>query len=128
MRAANDMVQQGDSKRAIELVDRYFESFPDMNFPYDIQGLQMMQVYVDTKANDKAKKHMMILLKDVEQQLAMFTKLGPEVVQQSFLRDYALALRCKDIMLQNADRMGDPAFKAELEKRIGQYKPMPALN
>ena len=128
MRAANDMVLHGDTKRAVELVDKYFEAFPDMNFPYDIQALQMIQVYVDAKANDKAKKHMSILLRDVEDQLRMFTALGPDVVQTSFLRDYALALRCKDIMLTNADRMGDAAFKAELEKRIGQYKPMPQLN
>jgi hypothetical protein len=54
IRTARHLVLEGKKDKAIALVDRYFEVFPEYNFPYDQFTAFLADVYFRAGANDKA--------------------------------------------------------------------------
>ena len=54
-RAAFQLIREGETEKALELIDKYFEVFPDMNFTYDYRAFYMISVYLQAEAYDRAK-------------------------------------------------------------------------
>ena len=63
------------SERATDLIDKYFEVFPHMNFPYDYRTMYMLSVYFQAGAYDKAKPHLEILARETADRTARRTEL-----------------------------------------------------
>jgi Protein of unknown function (DUF2723) len=128
LRTVLDMVRTNDKARAVQLLDKNFESFPNFNFPYDGQTLYFLDAYVAADAFDKAKKHVNILADNLLENFKFYTSLDRETLEGTFGQDYARDMQTKEQLLQLVDRAKDAAFKAELEQKFAAYKmPSPGL-
>ena len=117
------MIKQGDKKRAGELAKKFFEVFPHMNFPYDEQVLNLMNVLANAGEIDEAKKHMRLLANEVDQYLNYFEPFSVEKLQDiGFIEKYAYMLRGKEQLIQMSSKFNDDAFAKEIQDMVGKYK------
>ena len=122
LRTVLDMVRTNDKARAVQLLDKNFEAFPNFNFPYDGQTLYFLDAYVAADAFDKAKKHVNILADNLLENLKFYNSLDRETLEGTFGQDYARDMQTKEQLLALVDRAKDAAFKAELEQKFAAYK------
>ena len=47
LRLADELLAQGDADRAVKVVDKYFEAFPNYNFQYDNYTAYFLRIYAD---------------------------------------------------------------------------------
>ncbi len=123
LRTSQELVKQQKNTEAIQLLDRMFEAFPDMNFPYNSQTLYFLQVYADAgpEGYAHAKKHMDILAQHTLENLNFYKTLNADQLA-TFQQDQQMDLRSKDMLIQIAEHAGDTAKKAELEKMFADFK------
>jgi hypothetical protein len=122
LRTVLDMVKSNDKARAVQLLDKNFEAFPNFNFPYDGQTLYFLDAYVAADAFEKAKKHVNILANNLLENFKFYNSLDRETLEGTFGQDYARDMQTKEQLLQLVDRAKDTAFKAELEQKFAAYK------
>lgn len=121
-RTAMDMIQKGDTTRALQLADKYFASFPHKNFPYDYRTMYTLDVYIQARAYERGKKHIQILANQAEQYLRFYASLDPDILQSSFRDDYAMTYRVMEDMIRIAGENKDTAFQQELQNRFKPYQ------
>ncbi len=127
-RAALQMVREGKKEKAVELIDKYFEAFPDMNFPYDYRAFYMIDVYLRADAYDEAKEHMEILAQRMADALDFYSSIEAQVLEGSFQQDYLLAMRTTDDLKRAARQAGDDEFAQELTELFEPYSMIPDQN
>jgi len=127
-RAAQQLVSDGDTARAVKLIDKYFEVFPDMNFPYDYRSYYMISVYLAAGAYDSAKPHIEILADRTIDELEFYSSIDPRVINTSFDTDQLLAMRTIEDLIQAARRNGDEDFANQLQQRFAPYDIQPTEN
>ncbi len=120
LRGAQELMRTSPSK-AVALADKYFEGFPNFNFPYDDSIFPFIQMYYQSGEMEKAKKHMRILAEVSSERLAFFDTLDEETRDGSFRREYVLALRGANNILNEVDRLNDPAFATEMNSMLGTW-------
>ncbi len=122
LRASADLIQKGDTTKAVQLVDKYFESFPHMNFPYDYRTMYILNAYFQANAYEKAKPHLEILADQTEQFLRFYESLDADVIESSFRQDYGLAYQTMETIIQRVKSVNDTAFLQDLENRFAPYR------
>ncbi len=120
-RAALQLVQDGEKEKAMELIDKYFEAFPDMNFPYDYRAYYMIGVYLQAGDFERAKPHLETLANRTEDELNFYNSVDMDVLESSFETQYMLAMRTMEDILRAA-RANDEAFAKELEARFAPFQ------
>lgn len=120
-RAALQLVQDGEKEKAMELIDKYFEAFPDMNFPYDYRAYYMIGVYLQAGDFQRAKPHLETLASRTEDELNFYNSVDIDVLESSFETQYMLAMRTMEDILRAA-RANDEAFAKELEARFAPFQ------
>ncbi len=121
-RAAMALLQEGKQDKAVELIDRYFEAFPHMNFPYDYKVMYMLQVYTQADQYEKGKPHMKILAEETLDQLNFFYSIDQEVLNSSFRNEFDLYNNLKEDLIQMASRAGDTEFEGELKSMFEAFR------
>ena len=122
-RACEDLMKKGDKKKAGELAQKFFEAFPHMNFPFDEQVINLMNVLANSGDLENAKIHMRTLANEVDQYLGYFEPYSVEKLQEiGFIEKYAYMLRAKEQLIQMSSKFNDDAFAKEIEGLIGKYK------
>lgn len=120
LRGAQELMKYDQSK-AIALADKYFEGFPNMNFPYDDSIFPFIQMYYQAGEMEKAKKHMRILAEVSAERLNFFDGMDEDIRDNSFRREYVLALRGANNALNSVNNLGDPAFATEMNNLLGSW-------
>lgn len=120
-RAAFDLLNKRDSTKAIALANKYFESFPHKNFPYDYRSMYMLDVFFRANAYAEAKPHLEILAREVKDQLDYYTSLSEDVLRSSYNTEYQLSIQTMGTILQEVRRANDSEFLKELENLFGNY-------
>jgi hypothetical protein len=120
-RAALQLVRDGDKERAMELVDKYFEAFPDMNFPYDYRAYYMISVYLQAEDYERAKPHLEILARQMADHLRFYNSLSDRILESSFETEYMLAMRTKDDIIAAARNFKDEAFEKEMTELFAPF-------
>ncbi|MCB0575441.1 MAG: DUF2723 domain-containing protein, partial [Saprospiraceae bacterium] len=123
IRIARQLVLEGKNDKAVALVDKYFEVFPEYNFPYDQFSAFMADVYFRAGANDKAKNKIREIARSVAEQLKYFQSLSPDF-QRGYGQDRDFALSTAQVLVRMADDLKDPALQKDLEETLGAYLPM----
>jgi hypothetical protein len=128
-RGAIALVEEGKKDNAIELVDQYFDAFPNMNFEYGLHAAYMLGIYSQVDAYDKAKPHMQILARNIDEQLNYFMTLPEDILSLSYGNDFQAAQVIADRLVAYAQRAGDAAYEQELRAMFGPFlrpsAPMP---
>lgn len=108
---------EGKQDKAVATVDKFFESFPHFNFPYDQNrmALQCIRYYFDMGEEEKGQQHLEILSDALYNRMAYYVGLvGTD--KQIFEPQTREALGMIQGALQLASLSKDEAFK----KKIGQ--------
>lgn len=122
MRAARTALAQGDKKRSVDLIEKYFEAFPHKNFPYDYNSWQMMDVMIEADAFDNAKPHLRILATETADWLNFFESIDPKHLKEntgSFAQDFQLSMAVKSYILRAVNEKQDEAFLKEMTEILG---------
>ncbi len=122
-RTAFELLAKGENQKAVDLVDKFFEAFPHMNYPYDARILNLLRVYEQAGAYDSAKKHMEILANETEEYLRFYQSLSVQDLNAGFEGDQRTALQQVVPELKRlAQQKGDTEYLNELNARFDPYQ------
>lgn len=121
MRAAKALLAEGKKDKAIAMAEKYFEAFPHFNFPYTPYVIPFFDVFVNAGDYEKAKKHMRILAKEMNQYLNFYDSIDPAIVKSSFEFEYMYDLQGVRDMLTISEHMKDAEFDKEMKELLGKY-------
>jgi Protein of unknown function (DUF2723) len=122
LRAALDLARKGDKDRAVKLLDKNFEAFPNFNFPYNAQTMYFIDAYVQAGAYENGKKHIKILAQNLFENLTFYNSLKQEDKRGTFQQDFMQDLQTKEQLIKLVEQMKDTAYKAELDKKFEAFK------
>ncbi|MCE7924801.1 MAG: DUF2723 domain-containing protein [Haliscomenobacteraceae bacterium CHB4] len=122
IRLARQLVVEGKKDKAIALVDKYFEVFPEYNFPYDQFSAFLADVYFRAGANDKAAAKIREIAKTIAQSLRYYESLSPDF-QKGYKQENDFALGTAQTLMRMADDLKDEALKKDLQETLGAYLP-----
>jgi hypothetical protein len=117
LRAARDLNQKGDNKRALDILNKFFEAFPHFNFPFDWNTMQMINIMVAAGGIEQAKPHLETLAKETYQQLVFLNSLNPEMISGNgeFGQDYSMSVNTQDLILRTVDSLNDLEFAKKIK-------------
>ncbi len=121
-RAASAFISRGDNQKAIDLVDKYFEAFPHMNFKYDSGTMSMLSLYIQAGSYEHAKPHMEILADEMEDFLRFYQSLSQQDLNMGFAQDQKIALQVSAQLQQLATQQGDTEYVNELKSRFDVFQ------
>ncbi|GAB4496927.1 MAG: DUF2723 domain-containing protein [Saprospiraceae bacterium] len=122
IRLARQLVLEGKKDKAIALVDKYFEVFPQYNFPYDQFAAFLADVYLRAGANEKASAKIREIAQTMAEQLRFYQSLSPDF-QKGYKQENDFALGTSQTLMRMADDLKDEALKKDLEQILGSYLP-----
>ena len=118
LRAAIEFDRQGIKDKAVAMANKYFEAFPNMNFPYDSGIMPFINVLISAKDFESAKKHLRILAEETKQYITFYESQTDKDVFDSFRQDYEYRLGAIQDVLDNAKKVEDPAFEKEMSDML----------
>ncbi len=122
-RTADAFLQRGDTQKAIDLADKYFEAFPAMNFEYDYQTFAMIDIYVRAEAYDKAKPHMRLLADHLVDRLEFYDSLSPNILSSSYSDSQQRDMYAVRALTQATTEMGDTELQERFQALFAPYMP-----
>ncbi len=81
--AAQDLLKKGDTVRAVELIDYALEKIPEVNLPYSHEMIGFVQLYVDARQWEKARKLTRQLVEIYTSDAQYYAQLSPELLQRT---------------------------------------------
>ncbi|MBK7935865.1 MAG: DUF2723 domain-containing protein [Lewinellaceae bacterium] len=120
IRISRQLVVEGKKDKAIALVDRYFEAFPEYNFPYDQFSAFLADVYFRAGANEKAATKVREISKSIAQQLRFIQSQSPDF-QRGYAQDRDYAMSTAQVLLRMAEDLKDEALQKNFRKPGGIY-------
>ena len=84
LRTMDDLLQRGDTERALEIGDKYFTSFPNMNFPFYYEAFVMLDAYFRTGEVERVADEIEQLARNTADRLRYFDSLDPQLVRASY--------------------------------------------
>ncbi|MCB0704055.1 MAG: DUF2723 domain-containing protein [Saprospiraceae bacterium] len=121
LRAAEEMVAEGEKEKAIDICAEYLKAFPQMNFAYDYRTLRILNVMVAAGGYDQAKPHLEALAKETLEYLDFYSSIDLDDLEAGFQQDFSLAIRTKEDLLRMVQREGDADFLAQLQEMFIEY-------
>lgn len=125
MRGARQLMAEGDTTRAVKLVDVYFEGFPHMNFPYDYNTMYLLNIYMAAGALDNAKPHLETMAVEAADWLNFYETLDPSLMDPDndfgFSDDYLLMRRTAQDAMRAIDDYKDEAFKKKCQDLLSPF-------
>ncbi len=77
IRLAETFLRSGNKVRAAEVIEKYFSSFPNFNFPYvKNNAMSMIQMLDQAAGTEKAKPHILIMAKSLAEYMTFFESLS----------------------------------------------------
>ena len=122
LRTAEQLYADGQTDKAIAIVDKFFEAFPHMNFPYDAAITPFLSVYVQAGAYDKAMTHMRILANETVEFLDFYASIDPGTVRSSFQTDFNQRTAIVPTILSLTRLIPDENFKKEMTDLLSNYQ------
>ena len=120
-RTIQTLIRRGDTQRAVDITDKFFEAFPHMNFPYTARTLVYINFYVQAQEFDKAKEHLRILANELSQYMEFYDSIDNTTRQDWFKNDYDMTVSGIQEILRMAPQLQDEAFTNEMEELVGLY-------
>ncbi len=122
LRGAEALLSEGKRDKAIALINKYFEAFPNMNFPYDYATVAFIRLYHQAGAKDLAKPHWDLLVNNLRQELDFLDSLdgGTMSNSETFKTDRAFAERAIQQLEQIAQASKDPALIEQIKTTFGR--------
>jgi hypothetical protein len=104
-----------DKKKSSDLANKFFESFPHMNFPYDVSVVPFINVLVAAEDLASAKKNAKILAGELQEYTKFYSSLSSTELG-SFADDIGGWQSVAAELPGIADKLKDESFKQEVKK------------
>jgi hypothetical protein len=117
-RGAFALLAEGKKDKSMELVDQFFEAFPNMNFPYDYRTLTMLDVYFQAGEYERAKPYMEILAQNTYDFLEYIDSLDQETLD-SYESEFGAYFSVMERLLNEATSAGDTEYRKQLDELFG---------
>ena len=124
LRAARDFMEKGQQKKATDLVKKYFEAFPNMNFTYDPSMVLFLDILVQGGDLEAAKKELRTLATVTQEYLDFFGSLTQEEIKSGFEGDMNSYSQVRGDILRLAKEVNDSAFENEIKTLLGTNEPL----
>lgn len=121
MRTSQELLEAGDKKRAVEVVDTYFGGFPNMNFTYNATVVPFLGIYEAAGEMEKLKTHLGILAENTRQELEFLNSIDPKLRESNFRTDQAYANQAARDCIRLSQSTGDQAFISEVNEKLSGY-------
>ncbi len=121
MRTMETLIQKGEVDKALQVGDKYFEAFPDMNFPFFYQTLLMLQPYFQVGQAERVRPIIMTLAENTADRLDFYDTLTEEQRNLSYSGEIARARAIVQSLLTQVRRPDNAALKAEVEQILGNH-------
>jgi hypothetical protein len=140
VRAAQTFLERGENDKAVEMADLFFKAFPFMNFKYEFQSLQMLDIYVKGGAYENAKPQIELMANEAEEYLNFFQTIDNETRtsrygfgrENQFYNGYRQGNRispgAKDELIRLVQEGGDAELLKQLKERFKPYELDPLRN
>ena len=122
------LIREGDKARAEATIDRFFEAFPDMNFPYEqsrmsLQGIRFYLVELKSEATEKKAKVEMETLKNaLVDRLTYYGGLTSLRDKRAFEPEMREMLGMTQQLMQFVSLTTDEGYKAEMIEVLTSVK------
>jgi hypothetical protein len=121
LRTSFNLLYEKDTTQAVAMANKYFQSFPNMNFRYDAGIVPFINVLVSGKAYADAKKNLEILAEETRQHLEFYLSLDTDDMQ-SFQQDFNYAMRSVTELLSLSKQVEDPQFEKLIQDKVGKFQ------
>ena len=118
IRAIRTLLAENRNQRAVDLMDKYFEAFPHMNFPFDQTTMVFFSMYAQAEAFDKAKEHIKTLAREQVDYMEFYNSLDPADLR-TFQRDKDATDGLMQQLLALAIQQEDTELEEELKAIMG---------
>ncbi len=122
-RLARTLIQQGQTEKAGEVLDKYFEAFPHMNFPYDYNVMLVVAEYYRGNLSEQAKPTVKKIAEEMVEYMNFYNSISSSD-QQSFGFDIQQTQQALQRLNTMVDA-NDDAFKTEIKTLIAPYVQAP---
>jgi len=122
IRLARQLVVEDKKDKAVALVDKYFEVFPQMNFPYDQFTAFMADIYTLAGEKEKAAAKIREIAAQMEEQFRFYDSLSPNF-KKGFKQESDYAMSTVQNLLKISANMDDEALFTELQAQFQPYLP-----
>ena len=118
MRAANELINKGQNEKAADLAEKYFEAFPEFNFPYDETVEPFLQVLIQAGRTEAAKKHLEMFAEESKQRIRFYESQPPNKLKggTGFNQEYQIAKNTSQSARTLATQIGDSEFTNRIEQ------------
>lgn len=120
-RAAMQFLEEGQNEKAVAMADKYFQAFPNMNFPFHYQTLFILDAYWRANAYDKAAPIMEQLAKNVDDKLDFYDSIDDNTLATSYQEDYRQSTVIMQRLLQEVDRSQNEELKARIRAIFAEH-------
>lgn len=120
IRLSEALIRQGDTTRTVKLLNKYFEAYPHMNFPYSYNTWMVMRQYFRVGAVKDAKKHVKILADETADHLNFYASLS-EGKRLAFQQEISFANRAMTEMTQIVETSDDEDLKNYLRQVFAPF-------
>jgi hypothetical protein len=119
-RAARDLARMGEMDKAVNLSKKYFEAFPNFNFPFDYSVMPFIEVLIEGEEFEEAKNHMRVIAEESRQNMEFYLSLSDDDLS-SFDKQIQIAQVSINGVLRNASKVKDDNFKNEMDAMLSEY-------
>ena len=84
LRTMDALMERGDTERALSVGDKYFQSFPNMNFPFYYEAFIMLDPYFRSGNTARAADVIVQLAENTAERLRYYDSLDPQVRDESY--------------------------------------------
>ncbi len=122
IRVARNLVLEGKMDKATALADRYFEVFPECNFPYDQFSAYMADIYARTGQKEKAAEKLRAIAK-TQEAILRFIEAQPEHIKKGYEQDFRFAAGTAQTLMTIAQSLQDSMLQQTLSQQFAPYLP-----
>ena len=122
LRTMDALQAQGDVEKALSVGEKYFASFPDMNFPFFYQTLLMLQPFMEARQTDRVRDVILQLARNAADRGDFYDSLTEEQRTVSYAGEVARVEAIVRSLLRNTQD-GAPleGMRAELEQILANH-------
>ncbi|MEO6189763.1 MAG: DUF2723 domain-containing protein [Saprospiraceae bacterium] len=128
MRLMTTLGYSGDSTRAAEVAQKYFTSFPNMNFQYDVKVLPFIESMIRGNKKEEAKIELRTLINETADMLNFYNSLSPQELDSSFKQDKLYTSSSISQIYQLVSLLGDTELENEVKDKLGKFQVSPSPN
>ncbi len=124
MRAGETLIKEGQTQKAVELTNKFFEVFPNYNFPYEGTVASLISILIQGGDLENAKKHLKILAQQTEDYLSFYESIDQSTINSSsdFKQDYGMRLSTVNTVISYGQACQDQVFLDEIVALVGRFR------